>query len=349
MTKYTPISLIEKFSLFVSHSQAGKRRTKSGARFAKRTIENYVSSLKLFRDFEKARNKEILIPIYKGKSTKEHWQIRNYWRKLERDMRLHFASKNLCHNTCGIHIKILKTFCNWLKNEQGYPIGDFYKGINSINEDIPILTLDMERMKSMIKHSIEMDLPPPHQKWNDLFVFGCTVGLRYGDLKTLKMCHLQVYEGLKYLVVSSSKNGTITKVSLPSYAQLIIERWKIKGIRKDNILPYPSLSNFNIHCKLLGEHLGWKEIIGKKRMVNFKYKEVKYSRTNKSYRFCDLMASHMMRKTAITLMLMNGIPEHLVRRISGHAPTSPEFYKYVNYIQSFTNDATEKHFAVLMA
>jgi hypothetical protein len=36
-----------------------------------------------------------------------------------------------------------------------------------------------------------------------------------------------------------------------------------------------------------------------------------------------------MRRTAITLYLSLGMPEQLVRRISGHSPSSKEFFRYV--------------------
>lgn len=43
---------------------------------------------------------------------------------------------------------------------------------------------------------------------------------------------------------------------------------------------------------------------GKTKKVNSKAKE----------RFCDKMSSHMMRRTAITTLLILGMPEHLVRK-----------------------------------
>jgi hypothetical protein len=45
--------------------------------------------------------------------------------------------------------------------------------------------------------------------------------------------------------------------------------------------------------------------------------------------------SHIMRRTAITTMLMLGMPEYLVRKISGHSANSKAFYRYVNFGQSY--------------
>jgi len=54
-----------------------------------------------------------------------------------------------------------------------------------------------------------------------------------------------------------------------------------------------------------------------------------------------------MRRTAITTMLSLGVPEAVVRKISGHAPGSKEFYRYVQWAQSYQDAETEKMFHVL--
>lgn len=45
-----------------------------------------------------------------------------------------------------------------------------------------------------------------------------------------------------------------------------------------------------------------------------------------------------MRRTAITTMLDLGMDEINVRQISGHAPGSVEFFKYVKYNQKKVDD-----------
>ncbi|MBK6987035.1 MAG: hypothetical protein IPH33_01655 [Bacteroidetes bacterium] len=49
-----------------------------------------------------------------------------------------------------------------------------------------------------------------------------------------------------------------------------------------------------------------------------------------------------MRRTAITTLLNLGMPEHMVRKISGHATGSKEFFRYVQYSQSFLDQETDK-------
>jgi intergrase/recombinase len=54
-----------------------------------------------------------------------------------------------------------------------------------------------------------------------------------------------------------------------------------------------------------------------------------------------------MRKTAITTMLCLGMPENLVRKISGHAPGSKDFFRYVQLSQKYMDNETEKIFEIL--
>ena len=44
-----------------------------------------------------------------------------------------------------------------------------------------------------------------------------------------------------------------------------------------------------------------------------------------------------MRRTAITTLLIMGVPEMVVRKISGHAPGSKEFYRYVSVAEDYMN------------
>lgn len=49
------------------------------------------------------------------------------------------------------------------------------------------------------------------------------------------------------------------------------------------------------------------------------------------------MSSHIMRRTAVTTLLVLGMPEHLVRNVSGHSNNSGAFYRYVHHAQSYIN------------
>jgi integrase len=186
---------------------------------------------------------------------------------------------------------------------------------------------------------------PEHLKTTKaIFVLGCTIGLRFSDLMNLKPKNLETVNGNVYIVNQSIKTNTYTRIKLPEYAVEIVQLYKKQ---QRTLLPVISLNQFNKNLKQIGELAGWTHTVGKERSKRGIKKELKTS-DGKSYRFCDLLSSHVMRRTAITTLLIHGMPEPLVRKISGHAPGSKEFYKYVQYSETFLDNETDKVFSQLL-
>ena len=174
-------------------------------------------------------------------------------------------------------------------------------------------------------------------KGKDIFVFGSTVALRCSDLMALTQANLLKTDTCYYLSMRSKKTKTFTQVKLPDYAIEIIQRYK-KHCK--TLLPKLSCYNLNKYLKELIEKAGFTETIGKRREKMGRLKEIKNGTT--SYRFCDLVTTHTMRRTAITTMLTLGVPEHIVRSISGHTAMSKEFFKYVAIAQTYKDQEIDK-------
>jgi hypothetical protein len=161
----------------------------------------------------------------------------------------------------------------------------------------------------------------------------------------LRKTNLQYYNREYYLRVQSKKTKVYTHIKLPDYVIEIFKKYSRKGNR---LLPYFNVGRLNLYLKELAEHLGWTEEIIKTRQKRGRAVIVYKDAGQKAhYRFCDLISSHIMRRTAITTMLRLEMPEHLVRKISGHAPNSVEFHKYVSIAQNYLDTETDKVFARL--
>ncbi|MES2778124.1 MAG: tyrosine-type recombinase/integrase [Bacteroidota bacterium] len=92
------------------------------------------------------------------------------------------------------------------------------------------------------------------------------------------------------------------------------------------------------------ELAGFTHEVGKSRSKLGRNIEQIHPKTKKPYRFCDLVSSHTLRKTAVTTMLMNGVPEHVVKQISGHVNDSSSFHRYVGYAQSWLDTGMQTFF-----
>lgn len=153
----------------------------------------------------------------------------------------------------------------------------------------------------------------------------------------------QVYDDV-YIKVRSKKTETFTRVKLPHYAIEIINRYK--SVKK-TLLPSYHLYTLNKYFREIAELAGWTYTVNKKRQKKGIDKEIKTESEKRSYRFCDLITTHTMRRTAITTLLNMGMPEHMVRKISGHATGSKEFFRYVQYSQNFLDKEIENVYSKL--
>ena len=107
-------------------------------------------------------------------------------------------------------------------------------------------------------------------------------------------------------------------------------------------MPVISTYNLNKNLKLLAEAASWTNQVTKthgRRGISISLNST--SKIDKGFRFCDLITSHTMRRTAITTMLSLGMTEYMVRKISGHSANSKEFFRYVALAQSYIDKETE--------
>ena len=91
---------------------------------------------------------------------------------------------------------------------------------------------------------------------------------------------------------------------------------------------------------------GWSDPLVKNISQRGKMTEVKTTEGT-TWPFYRHITAHTMRRTAITTLLILGVPENIVRKISGHAPGSKEFYKYVGLAQEYLNQEVSKAFQKL--
>lgn len=60
---------------------------------------------------------------------------------------------------------------------------------------------------------------------------------------------------------------------------------------------------------------------------------------------CDAFKAHSLRSSGITYLLSRGVPEMIVRKVSGHSHTSASFSKYVKILAKNKGDQYEEAFA----
>jgi integrase len=108
-----------------------------------------------------------------------------------------------------------------------------------------------------------------------------------------------------------------------------------------------SVTNLNIQIKHLIKSAGWDNPLPKNISHHGRMIELK-TETGNTWPFYQHITAHTMRRTAITTLLILGVTENIVRKISGHAPGSKEFYKYVGIAQEYMNQEVSKAYQKLV-
>lgn len=341
MRKKQEYDLLKLYDRFINEAKKGKRLQKNGRRIGPGTLKNYQMLGHYLRRF--VNEKKFTLRIVPGSrlGRREFKRELRYWKNFyDRFCGYMYDELNCYDNFVARCIKMLRTFFLYLNDEKGLGTTPFCRKFYAHTEEIHIVVLSPERLNFLIyDKDFENSLAPVLRRAKDIFVLGCTVALRVSDLMQLTRDNLERINERTYLCVRSQKTQTFTRVKLPAYALEIISKDK----RRKTLLPPMHNTFLNKYIKRMAEQAGWTETVIRTRQKRGRPEVIYKDPLKKAhYRFCDSVTSHTMRRTAITTMLLLGMDEQLVRKISGHAPGSKEFYKYVAYAQTYMDDELDR-------
>lgn len=335
---------------FINHSYSGKRTKKNGSRITRGTIVNYECYRSLMVDFTADTGFDLKLFLTERLSQRKKEQISNYYKRFYKALTNYmYDKKKYYDNYVGTIIKHHRCFLNHLAEYKALSIGSYHKLFYVPHEEIQIVTLNHHHVNYLLYNEAFNENLRERQMEviRDIFVFGCTVALRFSDLMSLTQKNLLVVDGNHYIQVRSLKTGTNTSVKLPDYCVNILKKYNRK---QGTLLPHFSNSHFNYRIKDLGELLPENPTMPKTRLRRGKQVVVyKDAKRRKQYRLSDHLTTHTMRRTAITVMLSLGMPEYLVRKVSGHKPNSKEFFRYVQLAQETLDKETDKVFEKIVA
>lgn len=335
VTEYPLLPLLHKY---INEIKKGKHLQKNGKKIKPSSVRNYFYLELLLIRFSESKKFNIRLTTTVNPSKKQFEDEKKYWK----DFYLKFTNymyDDLKHhdNYVGRMIKLLRTFFNYLITEKGMNIGFYHRKFYAPSEDVDIVVLTPERLNYLIdEKTLEKTLPTEFKKVKDVFVFGCTVALRYSDLMSLTKANLEVINNRAYIKVLSKKTQTFTRVKLPDFSVNILNKYSKLYTHK--ILPQFTKAYFNKKIKLIMQHYGFNEpILRTRQRRGIPVTIYKNEKSKTTYRFCDAVTSHTMRRSAITTMLSLGMNEQTVRQISGHAANRKEFFRYVSFAQTYVD------------
>lgn len=319
--------LLEAFEAFILASKNGTRKTKKGKKIAAPTITKYENTLKSLKRFSKD-TKYVL--SWEKINDKFYDAITNYL----------WHTKDNYDNYVGTIISVLIAFLNWCTDTK--IIGSKLYTSNWIvwkEEEVDALVLYPDELRLLYEMPIEkQDL----DDIRDLYVFGCLTCLRSANLLHLKESDINIVGKVWHIAPVQVKVERTLWIRLHDIAISIIK--KHRGKHK-TLLPDVSYLQYNVGLKVLAaefkKHI--ESLKDKKLITNDwdkPFSRVRFKQGNAiktEIDICKMLRPHTQRSTGITNLLLMGMREFEVKKISGHSKNSPAFGRYVRIAQRFVD------------
>jgi integrase len=225
-------------------------------------------------------------------------------------------------NTIGKTVKTLKTFISEAFERGLHQNLNFKKkGFKTISAEVDEIYLTEKEIISFYNTDVPAELEDSKNK----FVFGCWVGLRYGDLSKLNPNNLiQTLEGPAIKIITD-KTGEEVIIPLHPVAEQIWNEWK-------GLPPKQSNPEFNEQIKLIAEKAGLNEMVQKRNTIKGRV-IVEWAPKFK------MVKAHTCRRSFATNCYLRGMPMQTIMTVTGHK-TEKSFKKYIRITK-------EQHAAIM--
>ena len=235
-------------------------------------------------------------------------------------------TKKLSDNTVAKYVKAAKTFIRFYVARGLIKPFDISE-IKSKEREGEIFVLPIKQIIELQNHQFKSSAL---SRARDVFCFMCWTGQRYSDITNLtrKQLCLNDHKEAIWKLVTVKTNENIS-VPIISYAEEIMAKYE----KEEYPIPRFTNQKLNFHLKTIGE----------KAEINNLVKVVKYydgRKVEDHVPFYKVLTTHVARKSYITNSLILGVPERVVREVSGHKDEK-SFRRYVNLAESYSNNMVQ--------
>ena len=217
----------------------------------------------------------------------------------------------------GIFKKLISVV-HWLRDDKSVMENNPFAGIEVGDARYvrrPVYLTISERNKL---YQATFDDPMLEQQ-RDIFIFQCLVGCRYGDL--IRLTEANIIDGVLEYVPHKTRKGKLPaqpRVPLSSTASILVEKYRGKDPH-GRLFPFINLDDYNKCLKRLFEEIGLVRLV----LVYNPKKDIEESK-----RLCDVVSSHMARRTFIGATYKKTKDPNIVGAMSGHVNGSRAFSRY---------------------
>lgn len=224
----------------------------------------------------------------------------------------------------------LKSLLTMAENEYMIRID---KTFRHYREDVPVVAITPDMVRELLNSE-----PPTELAMRYAYEISCVVlvtSLRISDAMSITIDDLS--DGC--LVSTNKKTGAITKSPMPERVySMLLENYKNLG--RIYSLNATRSETDKLMATMMPEL--FKGIADTVVTINRLSPDGKtYERVTK--KLYEMVRPHMLRKSAITSMIVSGVPERFVKHLSGHKGNSKAFERYVAYVEREYNDSIKQY------
>ncbi|MBO0324134.1 tyrosine-type recombinase/integrase [Muricauda sp. CAU 1633] len=281
-TKAISSKFFEVYDLFILSKETDFTETANSVT----TINRYKYNKKLLKEFEDHRKKKI------------HF---NQINQTFYNSFIEFCIKVKEHsaNTLRRNVGLFKTFMYWAFEDNHTYKMDFQKFKLPKAQDTDEVALTQEQIYEIFDFDLSKN--KRLEKVKDLFVFGCATGMRYSNYS--KVRKVDVQNELIRVVDDKNKEKTL-EIPLNDLSNYILKKYEYR-------LPKISNQKFNDYLKELFELMEYNWTVKKTMKIGRDIVET-FSP------FYDRVSSHTARRSFITIMKNEKIPDKVIMSYTGH-------------------------------
>lgn len=263
-----------------------KENDYSGKSISLSTKKRYEYNRKLLIDFQKSNNIKLTLGNFDEKTYNKF-------------LKFCIEDKDHSANTVHRNIGLLKTFLFWSLQKKYTYNNSFIQFKKPPKFRTDEIALNIEQVEEIFKHDFSKN--KRLEKVRDLFVFGCTTGMRFGNYSRISKEDIQ---GDFIRVIDLKSKSKSLSIPLNSISREILEKYNFN-------LPTISNQKTNQFIKEVFKELEFNENIKK----TMKYGD---ELIEKKSEFWERISSHTARRSFITIMKNKRIPDKVIMSYTGH-------------------------------
>jgi len=263
-----------------------KENDYTGNSISNSTLKRYKCNKNLLEDFESNCKVKITLGKFDNK-------LYNKFLKYCIEEKKHSA------NTLHRNVGLLKTFLLWALNKKYTYNNNFITFKKPAKFTTDEIALNYEQVEFIYNYDFSDN--KRLERVRDLFVFGCTTGMRFGNYSTITRSDV---DGNFIRVIDLKSKSKNLAIPLNSISKSILEKYDYN---------LPSITN-----QKMNEYI--KEVFKKLEFTDEIKKTMKYGDelVDQKAEFWTRISSHTARRSFITIMKNKRVPDKVIMSYTGH-------------------------------